>query len=64
MISGEVIIFNDYGFPEYKFAKKQAVDEFFATRPERPISLPTGQCIIIKLWPYASKVYRLTHITT
>jgi len=49
MISGGIMIFDDYGFPGYKFAEKQAVDEFFNDKPESPISLRTGQCIVIKL---------------
>ena len=49
MISGGVMIFDDYGLPWYKFAEKQAVDEFFKDKPESPISLRTGQCIVIKL---------------
>jgi len=44
-----VMIFDDYGFPHYKFSEKKAVDEFFNDKPESPISLRTGQCIIIKL---------------
>jgi len=49
MISGGVIVSDNYGFPRYKFSEKQAVDEFFYDKPESPISLPTGQCIVIKL---------------
>ena len=48
MIVGGVMIFDDYGFPRYKFAEKRAVDEFFDVKPESLISLPTGQCIVIK----------------
>ncbi|MCK4717823.1 MAG: class I SAM-dependent methyltransferase [Thermoplasmata archaeon] len=49
MVSGGVMIFDDYGFPGYKLAEKKAVDEFFADKIEEPISLRTGQCIVIKL---------------
>ena len=49
MVSGGVMIFDDFGFPRYRFAEKQAVDEFFLDKPENPISLPTGQCFIIKV---------------
>lgn len=50
MVKGGVIIFDDYGCGDrYKFAQKRAVDEFFKDKPESPISLPTGQCIVIKL---------------
>lgn len=48
MVRGGVIIFDDYGFPGFKFGAKRAVDEFFADKTESPISLPTGQCIVIK----------------
>ncbi|GAI43581.1 unnamed protein product [marine sediment metagenome] len=49
MIKGGIMVFDDYGFPCFKFAEKQAVDEFFTDEPESPISLHTGQCIVIKL---------------
>jgi O-methyltransferase len=28
---------------------RKAVDEFLATRPEKPIELPSTQCMIVKL---------------
>lgn len=49
MVQGGVMIFDDYGFPRYRFAEKRAVDEFFHDKPETPISLPTGQAIVIKV---------------
>lgn len=49
MVSGGIMVFDDYGFLKYKFAEKQAVDEFLSDKPESPISLHTGQCIVIKL---------------
>lgn len=49
MVQGGVMIFDDYGFPRYRFAEKRAVDEFFHDKPESPISLPTGQAIVIKV---------------
>lgn len=49
MISGGVMIFDDYGFYSYRLAAKIAVDEFFADYVEKPIVLPTGQAIVIKL---------------
>jgi O-methyltransferase len=49
MSSGGVIVFDDYGFYPYRRAAKAAVDEFFYSEPEEPISLPTGQALIIKL---------------
>lgn len=45
--SGGVMICDDYGFASCPGAKR-AVDEFFADKPERVISLPTGQSLIIK----------------
>lgn len=49
MATGGVMIFDDYGFLAFKYSAKQAVDEFFNDKPEIPIPLPTGQCIVIKL---------------
>ncbi|MBX6311605.1 MAG: class I SAM-dependent methyltransferase [Isosphaeraceae bacterium] len=45
---GGFLIFDDYGFPSCPGARR-AVDEAFATRPEVPICLPTGQCLVVKL---------------
>lgn len=47
--SGGVMIFDDYGFHQYKHAARKAVDEFFQDKPEVPIVLKTGQCLVIKL---------------
>jgi len=41
---GGFIIFDDYGFPTCPGAR-QAVDEFFAERREKPLVLPTGQAV-------------------
>lgn len=49
LIRGGIMLFDDYGFPQYKNAEKRAVDDFFCDKPENPISLRTGQCFIIKL---------------
>jgi len=49
LVSGGMMVVDDYGFPGYKLAAKQAVDEFFLDKPENPISLRTGQCMVIKL---------------
>jgi O-methyltransferase len=46
---GGVLIFDNYGFQPYRGAEKRAVDEFFKDKPETLISLPTGQCIVLKL---------------
>jgi O-methyltransferase len=48
MTPGGTIVFDDYGFPSCPGARR-AVDEFFAGRPEAPLCLPTGQCLIVKL---------------
>ncbi len=45
---GGVFIFDDYGFPSCPGARL-AVDEFFRTRPEHPVYLPTGQAVVSKL---------------
>jgi hypothetical protein len=44
---GAVMLFDDYGFATCPGAKL-AVDEFFQTRPERTVMLPTGQAFILK----------------
>ncbi len=49
MPSGGVMIFDDYGFAPFRYSAKKAVDEFFSDKPEVLISLPTGQCVVIKL---------------
>ncbi|MGH7724065.1 MAG: TylF/MycF/NovP-related O-methyltransferase [Candidatus Eiseniibacteriota bacterium] len=45
MLAGGFVLFDDYGFPSCPGAR-QAVDEFFADRPERPLVLPTGQALV------------------
>ncbi len=42
-----VMVFDDYGDLSCPGAK-QAVDEFFADKPESPCYLPTGQCLLVK----------------
>lgn len=47
LASRGTIVFDDYGFASCPGAR-QAVDEFFADKPERPFSLDTGQAFLIK----------------
>jgi O-methyltransferase len=46
--AGGVIVYDDYGFPSCPGAR-QAVDAFYADKPEVPLALPTGQCVVWKL---------------
>ena len=48
LVPGAFLIFDDYGFPSCAGARR-AVDEAFATLPEAPLCLPTGQCLVVKL---------------
>jgi O-methyltransferase len=50
LVPGGFLIFDDYGFPSCPGARR-AVDEAFADKPEVPLCLPTGQCLVIKLGP-------------
>ncbi|MGH7775149.1 MAG: TylF/MycF/NovP-related O-methyltransferase [Candidatus Binatia bacterium] len=50
LVSGGVLLFDEYGFAAAR-GEKDAVDEFFAGKPESPIVLPTGQAIILKVSP-------------
>jgi O-methyltransferase len=43
---GGFIVFDDYGMPSCPGAR-QAVDEFFDQRSERPLILPTGQAVVV-----------------
>ncbi len=49
LVKGGILIDDDYGLPRYKFAARKAMDEFFADKAEKPISLRTGQSLIIKM---------------
>jgi O-methyltransferase len=49
MAQGGIIVFDDYGRDFFKASARRAVDEFFHDKPEPPITLHTGQCIVIKL---------------
>jgi len=48
LVGGGCMIFDDYGFPSCSGARR-AVDEAFAGKPESPLCLPTGQCLVVKL---------------
>ena len=48
MTIGGCIVFDDYGFPSCPGAR-QAVDAFFADKPEEPLVLQTGQAVVFKL---------------
>ena len=46
--AGGVMLFDEYGFAGAR-GEKDAVDEFFADKAECPITLPTGQALVLKL---------------
>lgn len=48
LVPGGVLVFDEYGFAAAR-GEKDAVDQFFSDKPERPISLPTAQAVIIKV---------------
>jgi O-methyltransferase len=48
MVAGGVILFDEYAFAAAR-GEKEAVDKFFADKPESPITLPTGQAMVLKL---------------
>lgn len=50
LVPGGVILFDEYGFAAAR-GEKDAVDEFLCDKPEFPITLPTGQAIVLKLPP-------------
>jgi O-methyltransferase len=47
LVSGGVMIFDDYGFPACR-GERTAVDAFFAEKSQPVIALPTGQALVIK----------------
>ena len=47
LVTGGVLLFDEYCFAAAR-GEKDAVDEFFADKPERPIALPTGQAMVLK----------------
>jgi predicted O-methyltransferase YrrM len=48
LVPGGIMLFDDYGVRIYEDLEKKAVDEFFADKSEKPISLSNGQTIIVK----------------
>jgi O-methyltransferase len=48
MAPGGVMVFDDYGFESCPGAR-EAVDKWFADKPEVPLVLPTGQAVVTKL---------------
>jgi O-methyltransferase len=48
LVPGGFLIFDDYGFPSCAGARR-AIDAAFADKPEVPLCLPTGQCLVVKL---------------
>ena len=48
LVRGGFLLFDDYGFPSCS-STRRAVDEAFSARPEVPLCLPTGQCLVVKV---------------
>jgi hypothetical protein len=46
MNSGGIIVLDDYGFESCPGVTR-AADDFFASRPEEIVMLPTGQAFVI-----------------
>ncbi len=46
---GGLMIFDDYGYTIDWPGAKRAVDEFFSDKKEKPIHLPTGQGLVVKI---------------
>jgi O-methyltransferase len=53
---GGVMLFDEYGFAAAR-GEKDAVDTFFADKPECPITIPTGQALVLKV-PDEAKLER------
>ena len=47
LVAGGVMLFDEYGFPSAR-GEKDAVDDFFRDKRDSPITLPTGQAIVVK----------------
>ena len=48
LMPGGMLLFDEYAFAPSR-GEKDAVDEFFADKPESPITLPTGQAMVLKV---------------
>ena len=48
LVPGGILLFDEYAFAPSR-GEKDAVDEFFADKPESPITLPTGQAMVLKV---------------
>jgi O-methyltransferase len=48
LVPGGVMIFDEYAFAAAR-GEKDAVDQFFGDKAESPITLPTGQAIVLKV---------------
>ena len=46
---GGVIVFDDYGFYPYRNSVRAAVDCYFSNKNDKPLILPIGQAVIIKI---------------
>lgn len=47
MVKGGMMLFDDYGILSCR-GVKEAADEFFQDKPETPVYLTTGQCLVVK----------------
>lgn len=61
MTPGGVMLFDEYAFAPSR-GEKDAIDRFFADKPEIPMTLPTGQALVLKV-PGEAKLER-EHIPT
>ena len=48
LVKGGVMVFDDYGFISCPGAK-EAVDQFFADKPEQPLYLSSAQAVVFKI---------------
>jgi O-methyltransferase len=63
IVPGGIILFDEYAFAAAR-GEKDAVDAFFADKPECPITLPTGQAVVIKVPPRESERPEAARIAT